>query len=128
MNNTAKGILYASVTALMWGIIAIVLKLLVRPPLLLLLASACLGFNFLVFIAGDGYTTPSIAQVFIQLSQVLFALCGFILMFIFGILEVTWIVHEKFTLISMIGAILVISGTILTILKKRKKYFSKDNK
>ncbi len=41
-------------------------------------------------------------------------------MSILAILDVDWVVHEKFTLISMIGASLVISGATLTILGKRK--------
>ena len=39
---------------------------------------------------------------------------------ILAILNVDWIVHEKFTLISLIGASLVISGATLTILGKKK--------
>jgi drug/metabolite transporter (DMT)-like permease len=114
MNDSTKGILYASFTALLWGVIAIVLKLsltslgavevtwvrftmaflffltyflfkkayalkiIIQPPLLLIVASICLGLNFLGFISGVNYTSPSIAQVFIQLAPVLLAVSGFV--------------------------------------------------
>ncbi|MBA7517640.1 hypothetical protein ES705_09694 [subsurface metagenome] len=41
-------------------------------------------------------------------------------MSILTILEVEWIVHEKFTLVSLAGALLVISGAVLTVLRKKK--------
>jgi drug/metabolite transporter (DMT)-like permease len=137
MNNTYKGVLFATITALMWGIIAIVLKLsltnlapidvtwarfamsffifivyfsfcnrsalkiIIHPPILLIIASFCLGFNFLGFITGVGYTTPSIAQVFIQLAPVLLAISGFVFF------------KEKVAKRQIFGLLLVICGLII---------------
>jgi drug/metabolite transporter (DMT)-like permease len=137
MSNSSKGILFATITALLWGVIAIVLKLalthlapidvtwvrfamsfaffviyflfkepkalriIIHPPILLIVASFCLGFNFLGFITGVGYTTPSIAQVFIQLAPVLFAISGFIFF------------KEKVSKRQLFGLFLVICGLIV---------------
>ena len=108
----AKGLIYAGLTALLWGVLAIALKfsvstldpvsvvwfrfafsfvvlfiwmlffdrgdiiLLKRPPAKVLVAAGFLGLNYLGFIAGVKYTSPSNAQVFIQLGPVGFALAG----------------------------------------------------
>lgn len=137
MTNTSKGILFAVITALLWGVIAIVLKLalkhlspidvtwvrfvmsfgfffiyflvkdpnvlkvMIRPPVLLIAASFCLGLNFLGFITGVGYTTPSIAQVFIQLAPVLFAVSGFVLF------------KEKVSKRQLLGLLLVVLGLVV---------------
>ncbi len=129
-----KGILFASFTALLWGFLAIVLKisltncspveitwirfiiaftilsiyLLIRnpssfkiflhPPPLLILASLCLGFNYLGFITGIHFTTPGIAQIFIQTGPVLLALSGFLLF------------KEKASFRQIIGLLLVFGG------------------
>ncbi len=50
-----------------------------KPPLHLIIASAALGLNYYGFMKGVELTTPGIAQVFIQLGPVLFALAGIIL-------------------------------------------------
>ncbi len=47
-----------------------------RPPLLLFLAAIFLGLNYLGFIAGIKYVSPSASQVFIQIAPVSFALSG----------------------------------------------------
>jgi drug/metabolite transporter (DMT)-like permease len=47
-----------------------------KPPLKLIFASLFLAFNYFGFMKGIEYTTPSNAQVFIQLGPVLFALIG----------------------------------------------------
>jgi drug/metabolite transporter (DMT)-like permease len=47
-----------------------------KPPLKLVIASLCLGFNYYGFMKGIEYTSPSNAQVFIQLGPVLFAAIG----------------------------------------------------
>jgi drug/metabolite transporter (DMT)-like permease len=54
-------------------------KLFRRPPLHLIIASAALGLNYYGFMKGVELTTPAIAQVFIQLGPVLFALAGIVL-------------------------------------------------
>jgi drug/metabolite transporter (DMT)-like permease len=106
------GILYASITALFWGFLPILLKIAVnfigpativwirfltafsilfiifivydprylkilkRPPFLLLIASVCLGLNYIGFMQGVHYTSPGITQIIIQLGPVLLALVG----------------------------------------------------
>lgn len=47
-----------------------------RPPWLLIFAALALGLNYLGFITGVHYTTPSNAQVFIQTGPILLALSG----------------------------------------------------
>jgi len=137
--NTAsrKGILFASFTALMWGLLAIALKvvlkdvspinvtwfrfnlafgmlfiyylikrpsalkILIKPPLILIFASIALGLNYLGFIVGISLTTPGIAQVFIQSGSVLLAISGFI------------IFKEKATVKQILGLIMVFAGMLV---------------
>jgi len=109
---STKGLIYASLTAVLWGVLAIALKftvntldpisvvwfrfsfsfvmllfwmlafdrkdisLLWHPPIVALVAAVFLGLNYLGFISGVKYTSPSNAQVFIQLGSVGFALAG----------------------------------------------------
>src|SRR4030042_7112651 len=141
MNNITsrplEGILYASVTALLWGVLAVALKvslqdvspvgitwfrftlaflglaiyyfwkkpgylrILRKPPLLLLLASVCLGINYIGFIKGVHLTSPGIAQIFIQTGPVLLAASGFIFF------------KEKAIPRQVIGLLLVVSGLFL---------------
>ena len=104
-----KGIYYASFTALLWGFLAIAIKMSLNdlPPLTVswvrfviaflmlsgyylhvdrnnfsilkrmprfgLFAGICLGLNYLGFISGIHYTSPSIGQIFIQTGPVLLA-------------------------------------------------------
>ncbi|MBN2275667.1 MAG: DMT family transporter [Bacteroidales bacterium] len=132
-----KGLLYAIVTALLWGVLAIALKvslkdvsplniawfrfalaffglafyyfwkkpeylrILRRPPLLLILASLCLGINYLGFITGIHLTSPGVAQLFIQTGPVLLAAAGFIFF------------KEKIIWRQIIGFMLVIGGLLL---------------
>ncbi len=134
LSDKAKGIIYASVTALLWGFLAIALKVSLsdlppasvvwfrftfafvllavyflitskkqfgifrKPPFILIIAGVMLGINYLGFISGVNYTTPSNAQVFIQLGPVLFALSGII------------VYHEKVTWQNVTGFILVLGG------------------
>jgi len=137
MNNAtseAKGLFYAGLTALLWGVLAIALKftvntldplsvvwfrfsfsfvtllvwmlifdrkdisLLKRPPYKALIAAFFLGLNYLGFISGVKYTSPSNAQVFIQLGSVGFALAGI------------FIYKEKVGWKHIAGFILVVTG------------------
>jgi len=50
-----------------------------RPPVLLFLAAFFLGGNYLGFIAGLEYISPSSSQVFIQIAPVTFALSGIVI-------------------------------------------------
>jgi drug/metabolite transporter (DMT)-like permease len=111
-SNHFKGVMYSVIAALMWGVLAIALKVALKelspesivcarfaiaflilspyllytrpqaftifrkPPLKLVIASFALGFNYYGFMKGVEYTSPSNAQVFIQLGPVMFAVIG----------------------------------------------------
>lgn len=132
-----KGVYYAALTALLWGFLAIALKVVLyelppvtvswfrfslsftllflfylifdrnktviisRPPFYAILAGIFIGVNYIGFIIGIKYTTPNIAQVFIQLGPVLLAISGFIL---FG---------EKVRLRQGIGLLIVVLGMVV---------------
>ena len=132
-----RGIFFASVTALLWGFLAIALKvslvdlspvditwirftvafilltlfyiifdssqlkIIKNPPLLLLAAAICLGLNYLGFITGVNYTSPAVAQVFIQIGPVLLALSGFI------------VYKEKVSMLQLTGLLIVVCGLTL---------------
>lgn len=114
MQNHAKGILYASITAVFWGFLAVVLKivdsdlepetivwfrfvlafimlaawqakrntsefkLMLKPPVLLIIAALALSWNYISFMMGIHYTTPSNSQLFIQTGPILLAAAGII--------------------------------------------------
>ena len=137
MSNSYKGILFAIITAMLWGVLAIVLKvslnqlapvditwfrfflafvslsayylmrkpshlrILKRPPALLVIATLCLAVNYYGFIEGVHLTTPGVAQVFIQLGPVLLAVSGFT------------IFKEKLNWRQAAGLVLVVSGLII---------------
>lgn len=73
-------------------------KIFLKPPKLLLLAAFFLGLNYLGFIAGIKYVSPSSSQVFIQIAPVSFALSGII------------IFREHVNWKHIVGFILVLSG------------------
>ncbi len=115
MTDNTKGILYAAITASLWGFLAIALKIAVsdlspvtvvwfrfttafiilalltlafrrsdfdifnRPAVALFLAAFFLGFNYLGFISGINYVSPSSSQVFIMVGPVTFALAGIVI-------------------------------------------------
>lgn len=54
------------------------LRILTNPPLYIVIASMCLGMNYLGFIYGLKLTTPGTAQVFIQAGPMVLGLVGFI--------------------------------------------------
>jgi drug/metabolite transporter (DMT)-like permease len=137
MSTSFKGLLFAVLTAVLWGVIAIVLKvaltdltpaditwfrfllaflalalfyyfrkpgylrILRRPPLLLIIATICLALNYFGFIKGVQLTTPSVAQVIIQLGPVLLAVSGFAFF------------HEKVSYRQMAGLLIVLFGLIV---------------
>lgn len=132
-----NGIFYACITALLWGVLAVALKVSLqnvtpvditwfrftlaflglsvyyfwkkpaylkifrKPPFLLILASVCLGINYIGFINGVNLTSPSIAQLFIQSGPVLLAVSGFLFF------------KEKAVPRQIIGFLLVIAGLLL---------------
>lgn len=53
-------------------------KLMIKPPFLLVIATLGLSWNYFSFMLGIHYTTPSNAQLFIQLGPILLTLAGFI--------------------------------------------------
>lgn len=74
------------------------LKIMVSPPLLLIIATLALAWNYYGFMWGVVYTTPSNAQLFIQFGPLLLALSGLI------------IFKERFTLIQGIGFAVALAG------------------
>jgi drug/metabolite transporter (DMT)-like permease len=134
MQNHAKGILYASITAVFWGFLAIVLKiidndlepetivwfrfllaflmlagwqaakdksefkLMLKPPLLLIVATLALSWNYISFMMGIHYTTPSNAQLFIQFGPILLAVAGLVFF------------REKINKLQIIGFVIAILG------------------
>lgn len=134
MTNQAKGILYTLITVLMWGVLAIALKvaskvidsptivwfrfalaflgmfawmavsnpkelgILLKPTWLIVISSLALGWNYIGFMLGVQFTSPSNAQVAIQAGPVLLA--------VFGILFFS----EKISRIQLLGFFLVLLG------------------
>jgi drug/metabolite transporter (DMT)-like permease len=134
MTDNSKGVLYAAITASLWGFLAIALKIAVadlspiavvwarfataflllffltlifkrsdlniykRPPLKLFLAGIFLGLNYLGFISGIKYVSPSSSQVFIMIAPVSFAISGII------------IFKEQVTWKHLLGFVMVIVG------------------
>jgi len=134
MTNQTKGIFYTLITVLMWGVLAIALKvatkevdsstivwfrfslafsalfawmavktpkelkILYKPSWLIVLASLALAWNYMGFMLGIQYTSPSNAQVAIQAGPLLLA--------IFGIL----FFREKISRIQIIGFLFALVG------------------
>ncbi|HZH71390.1 MAG TPA: DMT family transporter [Mariniphaga sp.] len=74
------------------------LKIMITPPLLLVVATLALAWNYYGFMWGVFYTTPSNAQLFIQFGPMLLALSGLI------------IFKERFSLIQGIGFAIALTG------------------
>ena len=72
-----------------------------RPPLIVVFAAIALGLNYLGFITGIKYTSPSIAQVFIQIGPLLLAISGFV------------IFKEKATPWQIVGIITAFGGYLV---------------
>jgi len=73
-------------------------RILIKPPRLLIIGGIGLGFNYVLYINGVGLTSPSNAQVIIQLAPVFLALVGF---FAF---------KEKLSTVQTLGFILAVTG------------------
>lgn len=137
LSKPLKGILYAAITAALWGVLAVALKvslqdvspagitwfrftlaflgltiyyvwkkpgylrILRKPPLILVLASVCLGINYIGFIKGVHLTSSGIAQIFIQTGPVLLAISGFLFF------------KEKIRTRQIVGFVLVLAGLLL---------------
>jgi drug/metabolite transporter (DMT)-like permease len=134
MSNQAKGLFYTLITVLMWGVLAIALKvatkeidsptivwfrfslafsalfvwmaiktpkelkILYKPSWLIILSSIALAWNYMGFMLGIQYTSPSNAQVAIQAGPLLLA--------VFGIL----FFKEKISNMQIAGFLLAILG------------------
>ena len=137
MKNQTKGIVFAGITAVFWGVLAVALKvavrqvdaptivwfrfclaftplliwhiikrpwelrILYRPPLLLVIATVALAYNYLGFMWGIQYTTPSSAQLFIQMGAILLTLAGIVFF------------RERFTRLQIFGFVMTIAGLLL---------------
>lgn len=148
MNSQTKGILSVSFTALLWGVLAIAIKvafqfidsltmvwfrfafasailllyfIIKKPkklliikhfPISLLFAGICLGINYLGFANGLNYTSPSTAQIVIQLGPILLAIAGIV------------IFKEKFNKKQLIGILLASAGLVLFYFNQLKAFAS----
>jgi len=74
------------------------LRILRRPPALLVTASLCLAINYFGYVKGVQLTSPSVAQIFIQLGPVLLAVSGFAFF------------HEKVSPRMVAGLVIVFAG------------------
>lgn len=134
MENLRKGVIYAIVTAVLWGFLAVALKvgsqhvdsvtivwfrftlafsvllayhlvkkpnelkILIRPPLILVIAALGLAWNYMGFMLGIEYTSPANTQVVIQTGPITLALIGIIFF------------RERMNLQQMIGFALAVIG------------------
>jgi len=134
MSNQAKGIIYTLITVVMWGVLAIALKvatkqidsptivwfrfslaftalfvwmavnnpkelkILYKPSWLIVISSLALAWNYMGFMLGIQFTSPSNAQVAIQSGPLLLA--------VFGIL----FFREKISRLQIIGFMIAIMG------------------
>jgi drug/metabolite transporter (DMT)-like permease len=152
MQNHAKGILYASITAVFWGFLAVVLKivdsdlepetivwfrfvlafgmlaawqakrntsefkLMLKPPVLLIIAALALSWNYISFMMGIHYTTPSNAQLFIQFGPILLAVAGLLFF------------RERINKIQVIGFAVAILGMVFFYRDQLQAFFDVQGK
>ncbi len=135
MSDNLKGILSACITALLWGFLAIAMKvslnyigtvsivwfrftlaalvlltyfIIKKPkalkdilksfPITLLFAALFLGYNYLGYISGLHHTTPSTAQVVIQVGPILLTVAGIL------------IFKEKVNRLQLLGLVIAAIG------------------
>ncbi|MFV0521559.1 MAG: DMT family transporter [Mangrovibacterium sp.] len=93
----------AFIMLLIWNIIQHPkeLQVFIKPPLALLIASACLAWNYFGFMQAVNYTSPSNAQLVMQVGPVLLALAGVVLF------------KEQLKKIQMSGFIVAMIGFVL---------------
>lgn len=137
MTNQTKGLVYTLVTVLLWGVLAIALKLatkvvdsptivwfrfslaftgmaawaafknpkalqtLYKPSWLIVISSVALAYNYIGFMLGIQYTSPSNAQVAIQFGPILLAISGVVLF------------REKISRIQILGFVLSVLGFLM---------------
>jgi len=114
LTDQLKGIIFASITAFLWGFLAIAikigtydfdtvtivwfrfsfafmilflyflktdrskLKILIHPPILLIIAAIGLAINYFGFTRGVEHTSPNTAQIVIQIGPILLGVVGFV--------------------------------------------------
>ena len=76
-------------------------KIFIRPPILIFVTAFFLAMNYYGFMVGVEHTSPSNAQVFIQLAPVGFAMVGI------------FIYHEKVNWKSIVGFMIVLCGFLM---------------
>ena len=137
MSNQAKGIIYTLITVLMWGVLAVALKvaskvidsptivwfrfslaffgmfiwmliknprglqILYKPSFLIIISSLALAWNYIGFMLGIQFTSPSNAQVAIQFGPILLAIAGIIFF------------SEKLSNLQFTGFILSVAGFLI---------------
>ncbi|MDC1069084.1 DMT family transporter [Candidatus Kapabacteria bacterium] len=74
------------------------LKLLVKPPLLLLIAGIGLGLNYLLFMMGLKFTNPTITNIIIQIGPIMLAGVGI------------FIYKESLSRLQLIGFVIALIG------------------
>lgn len=137
MTHQTKGLIYTLITVLLWGVLAIALKIaskvvdsptivwfrfslafagmagwaavrnpkelqiLYKPSWLLVISSLALAWNYIGFMLGVEYTSPSNAQVAIQFGPILLAVAAVVFF------------HEKVSRIQALGFILAVLGFLM---------------
>lgn len=151
MSNNLKGVLSACVTAVLWGILAVAMKvalqfmepipiiwfrfalaallllgyylikkpkplkdIIKRFPVSLFFAAIFLGYNYLGFVTGLHYTTPSTTQIVIQIGPILLILSGILLF------------KEKVNKLQIVGFAIAVIGLVLFYYNQLTAFSSAD--
>jgi drug/metabolite transporter (DMT)-like permease len=80
-----------------------------------------LGVNTLLAYGSLSFAMKYLEANKISVIIILNPILTFIIMAILGYYEVSWIVHDKFTSVTILGASIVITGAVLTVLKQKRK-------
>ena len=80
-----------------------------------------LGINTLLAYGSLAYALKYLEANKISVIIILNPILTFIIMAFLGYMEVTWIIRDRFTPATILGASVVITGAILTVLKNRRK-------
>jgi RarD protein len=132
--NLVKGVVYAGFASMLWGFLAVFLKvslkyidpitlswfrfiialivltsvlyfrnkrklsIIKKPPIIAVIAAVFLGINYVTYIMGINKTSPSNAQVFMQIGPMLLAVAG---IFLF---------KEKLSKVQLFGFLVAIAG------------------
>ncbi len=91
-------------------------RILVRPPILLVVAALALLWNYTAYMFGVHYTTPSNAQLFIQTGPIILAFAG---IFFF---------NEKVSLRQLAGFVTAVVGLLLFYRDQLSAFFNQQGK